>query len=53
MKIHRRIVYTGAIPLPSKALCGSPGKRTSNDEEVTCHACQKIMAKQKPIEVKP
>jgi hypothetical protein len=44
-KRHRRVVYTGVIKIPSKALCGAPGKRTSSDDEVTCLACQKLMQK--------
>lgn len=45
-KIHRRVVYSAcSIPIPSKALCGAPGKRTANDDEVTCNACRKMMAK--------
>jgi len=44
MKTHKRIVYNkGGVPIPSKALCGSSGKRTSSVAEVTCLACQKIM----------
>jgi hypothetical protein len=47
-KIHRRVVYSGVIKIPSKALCGAPGKRTSSDDEVTCRACQKLMGKREP-----
>lgn len=43
MKIHRRAVYHSSIPLPSKSLCGAPGKRTSHDDEVTCLTCRKKM----------
>lgn len=49
MKIHRRVVYPGNIPLPSKARCGSPGKRTSKDDEVTCEACQRLMKRDETL----
>lgn len=42
-KTHKRVVYHGTIPIPSKALCGAPGKRTSDDSQVTCLACRKRM----------
>ena len=44
-KVHKRIVYHGVIKIPSKALCGAPGMRTSADSLVTCLACHKLMAK--------
>lgn len=48
-RIHRRQVSAalidGFIIIPSKAMCGAPGKRTSSDDEVTCKACQKLMRK--------
>ncbi len=48
-KVHKRVVYHGLVRIPSKALCGAPGMRTSADSLVTCLACQKIMAKVAPV----
>lgn len=47
-RTHRRVVYQGTIPIPSKALCGAPGKRTSDDSQVTCLACRKRMPTSQP-----